>query len=152
MHAQIRWERAWPAELHGGCTAPVGAMSEVLPDGSLALLRQVTLLDGNQSSRGAGRGRLTIPKPWAGPSRRSSWPEVPGRSSGRPEWSPKPGNGHRRKPSAQPSFLGGETATSRPRGGAGHPGPIGTAASFVHGRASRSGSEGAGPGPPTPRP
>ncbi|MFD8978691.1 hydroxymethylbilane synthase [Streptomyces sp. NPDC059564] len=48
VDAQVRAERAMLAELHGGCTVPIGAMSEVLPDGSLTLLGQVTSLDGKQ--------------------------------------------------------------------------------------------------------
>ncbi|MFH8635491.1 hydroxymethylbilane synthase [Streptomyces goshikiensis] len=48
VDAQVRAERAMLAELHGGCTVPIGALSEVLPDGSLALLGQITSLDGKQ--------------------------------------------------------------------------------------------------------
>ncbi|MFF5491295.1 hypothetical protein [Streptomyces virginiae] len=43
-------------ELHGGCSVPIGARSESLPDGTLMLVGQVTSLDGKQqlSSRRAG--------------------------------------------------------------------------------------------------
>ncbi|KIF73487.1 porphobilinogen deaminase [Streptomyces sp. 150FB] len=46
--ATVRAERAMLAELHGGCSVPVGAHAEILADGSLSLLGQVTSLDGRQ--------------------------------------------------------------------------------------------------------
>ncbi|GHF61710.1 porphobilinogen deaminase [Streptomyces mashuensis] len=49
VDAQVRAERALLAELHGGCSVPVGAYAEPLPDGDLRLLGQVTSLDGQQS-------------------------------------------------------------------------------------------------------
>lgn len=45
--AAVRAERALLAELHGGCSVPVGAYAELLPDGSLTLLAQVSSLDGS---------------------------------------------------------------------------------------------------------
>jgi hydroxymethylbilane synthase len=44
--AAVRAERALLAELHGGCSVPVGAYAQLLPDGTLTLLAQVSSLDG----------------------------------------------------------------------------------------------------------
>ncbi|MFE4610902.1 hydroxymethylbilane synthase [Streptomyces niveus] len=46
VDAEIRAERALLAELHGGCSVPVGAYAETLPDGELRLFGQVSSLDG----------------------------------------------------------------------------------------------------------
>ncbi|WP_406154154.1 hydroxymethylbilane synthase [Streptomyces sp. NBC_01023] len=46
--AAVRAERSLLAELHGGCSVPVGAYAELLPDGSLGLSGQVTSLDGTE--------------------------------------------------------------------------------------------------------
>ncbi|MFD8966619.1 hydroxymethylbilane synthase [Streptomyces sp. NPDC059568] len=48
VDAQVRAERALLAELHGGCSVPVGAYAESLPDGNLRLFGQVTSLDGTE--------------------------------------------------------------------------------------------------------
>jgi hydroxymethylbilane synthase len=54
--AQVRAERAMLAELHGGCSAPVGAYAETRPDGKLSLSGQVTSLDGTQRVSGTLTG------------------------------------------------------------------------------------------------
>ncbi|MFI1864416.1 hydroxymethylbilane synthase [Streptomyces jumonjinensis] len=46
VDAAVRAERALLAELHGGCSVPVGAFAEILPSGDLSLSGQVTSLDG----------------------------------------------------------------------------------------------------------
>ncbi|MFD9872279.1 hydroxymethylbilane synthase [Streptomyces niveus] len=46
VDAEIRAERALLAELHGGCSVPVGAYAETQPDGELRLFGQVSSLDG----------------------------------------------------------------------------------------------------------
>ncbi|WP_329392376.1 hydroxymethylbilane synthase [Streptomyces sp. NBC_01716] len=48
VDAEIRAERALLAELHGGCSVPVGAYAETLPDGELRLFGQVSSLDGTE--------------------------------------------------------------------------------------------------------
>ncbi|WP_066948848.1 hydroxymethylbilane synthase [Streptomyces lushanensis] len=45
---QVRAERALLAELHGGCSVPVGAYADRLPNGKLRLFGQVTSLDGTE--------------------------------------------------------------------------------------------------------
>ncbi len=47
VDAEVRAERALLAELHGGCSVPVGAYAEPLPDGKISLFGQVTSLDGS---------------------------------------------------------------------------------------------------------
>lgn len=56
VDAQVRAERALLAELHGGCSVPVGAYAETRPDGSLSLYAQVTSLDGTQRVSGSLSG------------------------------------------------------------------------------------------------
>lgn len=46
VDAEIRAERALLAELHGGCSVPVGAYAETLSDGELRMFGQVSSLDG----------------------------------------------------------------------------------------------------------
>jgi hydroxymethylbilane synthase len=60
--AQVRAERALLAELHGGCSVPVGACAETGPDGSLTLHAQVTSLDGAQRVSGSMSGRTDRPE------------------------------------------------------------------------------------------
>ncbi len=56
VDAQIRAERALLAELHGGCSVPVGAYAETDPDGVLTLHAQVTSLDGARRVSGTLSG------------------------------------------------------------------------------------------------
>jgi hydroxymethylbilane synthase len=60
--AQVRAERALLAELHGGCSVPVGAYGETLPGGNLRLFAQVTSLDGTQRVSGAHVGDPAEPE------------------------------------------------------------------------------------------
>ncbi|GAA1170002.1 hypothetical protein GCM10009654_29110 [Streptomyces hebeiensis] len=52
VDAEVRAERALLAELHGGCSVPVGAYAETLPDGKMSLFGQVTSLDGAERVSG----------------------------------------------------------------------------------------------------
>jgi hydroxymethylbilane synthase len=54
-HAAVTAERALLAELHGGCSVPVGAYAVPAP-GGLTLLAQVTSLDGTQQVAGTATG------------------------------------------------------------------------------------------------
>lgn len=60
--AQVRAERALLAELHGGCSVPVGAYAQTSADGSLTLHAQVTSLDGTQRVSGTRSGPLDEPE------------------------------------------------------------------------------------------
>ncbi|WP_261802004.1 hydroxymethylbilane synthase [Streptomyces sp. ISID311] len=62
VDTEIRAERALLAELHGGCSVPVGAYGETLPDGQLRLLGQVTSLDGAEQISGALTGAPDEPE------------------------------------------------------------------------------------------
>lgn len=62
VDSQVRAERALLAELHGGCSVPVGAYAETGPEGSLTLHAQVTSLDGNQRVSGSMSGRTEEPE------------------------------------------------------------------------------------------
>ncbi|MFI1017909.1 hydroxymethylbilane synthase [Streptomyces sp. NPDC020965] len=59
---EVLAERALLAELHGGCSVPVGAYAESLPNGELALLGQVTSLDGQQRVSGTLTGPSAEPE------------------------------------------------------------------------------------------
>ncbi|MEV4613155.1 hydroxymethylbilane synthase [Kitasatospora sp. NPDC049258] len=60
--AQVRAERALLAELHGGCSVPVGACAETLPNGTLSLFAQVTSLDGRRRVSGTLAGPAAEPE------------------------------------------------------------------------------------------
>lgn len=62
VDAQVRAERALLAELHGGCSVPVGAHAETGPDGSLTLHAQVTSLDGTRRVSGTMSGPADAPE------------------------------------------------------------------------------------------
>lgn len=62
VDAQVRAERALLAELHGGCSVPVGAFAETRPDGSLSLFAQVTSLDGARRVTGSLSGSVDEPE------------------------------------------------------------------------------------------
>lgn len=54
--AEVRAERAVLAELHGGCSVPVGAHAHRADGGELALNAQVTSLDGTRTATGSVSG------------------------------------------------------------------------------------------------
>lgn len=56
IHALVRAERAFLAELGGGCTLPVGALAERGPDGSVLLRALLASLDGHIVLRTACTG------------------------------------------------------------------------------------------------
>ncbi|MFM9447536.1 hypothetical protein [Streptomyces acidiscabies] len=56
VDAEVRAERALLAELHGGCSVPVGAYAGTGPDGVLTLYAQVTSLDGSRRVSGTLSG------------------------------------------------------------------------------------------------
>ncbi|MFD7027339.1 hydroxymethylbilane synthase [Streptomyces sp. NPDC059917] len=60
--ACVRTERALLAELHGGCSVPVGAWGRVGPDGLLRLCATVTSLDGTRQVTASGEGPLDAPE------------------------------------------------------------------------------------------
>ncbi|OII67798.1 hydroxymethylbilane synthase [Streptomyces sp. CC77] len=62
VDACVRAERALLAELHGGCSVPVGAWGRVDSDGLLHLSAAVTSLDGATQVTGAGAGPLDDPE------------------------------------------------------------------------------------------
>ncbi|MFJ9161196.1 hydroxymethylbilane synthase [Streptomyces griseoviridis] len=62
IDAEIRAERALLAELHGGCSVPVGAYGETLPDGQLKLSGQVISLDGTEQITGTLTGPSAEPE------------------------------------------------------------------------------------------
>lgn len=62
VDAQVRAERAFLAELHGGCSVPVGAHASSRPDGRLSLFGQVTSLDGTTQVSATLTGPATAPE------------------------------------------------------------------------------------------
>ncbi|MEU3597335.1 hypothetical protein ABZ714_01165 [Streptomyces sp. NPDC006798] len=60
--AAVRAERALLAELHGGCSVPVGAYAAVRPEGDLILSGQVTSVDGRDRVSGTLIGTLAEPE------------------------------------------------------------------------------------------
>ncbi|MCQ8771268.1 hydroxymethylbilane synthase [Streptomyces sp. AA8] len=62
VDACLRAERALLAELHGGCSVPVGAWGRVEPDGLLHLTATVTSLDGSVQVTAAGAGPVDAPE------------------------------------------------------------------------------------------
>lgn len=62
VDAHVRAERALLAELHGGCSVPVGAYAETGLDGALSLFAQVTSLDGTRRVEGTLSGPMGEPE------------------------------------------------------------------------------------------
>lgn len=62
VDACVRAERALLAELHGGCSVPVGAWGRIGPDGLLHLSAAVTSLDGATQVTAAGSGPVGDPE------------------------------------------------------------------------------------------
>ncbi|MFE1413296.1 hydroxymethylbilane synthase [Streptomyces sp. NPDC085524] len=62
VDACVRTERALLAELHGGCSVPVGAWGRVGPDGLLHLVATVTSLDGTRQVTASGEGPVDAPE------------------------------------------------------------------------------------------
>ncbi|MFF3692069.1 hydroxymethylbilane synthase [Streptomyces sp. NPDC002221] len=62
VDACVRAERALLAELHGGCSVPVGAWGRVESDGLLHLSAAVTSLDGTTQVTGVGCGSVEDPE------------------------------------------------------------------------------------------
>ncbi|WP_030905701.1 hydroxymethylbilane synthase [Streptomyces sp. NRRL F-5126] len=58
VDACVRAERVLLAELHGGCSVPVGAWCRVEPGGALSLSAAVTSKDGAQQVTAAGEGPI----------------------------------------------------------------------------------------------
>ncbi|MFE7131683.1 hydroxymethylbilane synthase [Streptomyces sp. NPDC057638] len=62
VDASVRAERALLAELHGGCSVPVGAHAQVTRSANLTLTGQVTSLDGTQRVTATASGPVTEPE------------------------------------------------------------------------------------------
>ncbi|MET9252645.1 hydroxymethylbilane synthase [Streptomyces sp. NPDC003717] len=62
VDACVRAERALLAELHGGCSVPVGAWGRIGGDGLLHLSATVTSLDGAQQVTATGGGPVDAPE------------------------------------------------------------------------------------------
>ncbi|MCN9244507.1 hydroxymethylbilane synthase [Streptomyces sp. RY43-2] len=62
VDACVRAERALLAELHGGCSVPVGAWGRIAPDGLLHLSAVVTSLDGGRQVTATGEGPADAPE------------------------------------------------------------------------------------------
>ncbi|MEU6758133.1 hydroxymethylbilane synthase [Streptomyces sp. NPDC046685] len=62
VDACVRAERALLAELHGGCSVPVGAWGRIESDGLLHLSAAVTSLDGTTQVRASGAGPADSPE------------------------------------------------------------------------------------------
>jgi hydroxymethylbilane synthase len=60
--AAVRAERALLADLHGGCSVPVGAHARLLPDGDLTLFAQVSSLDGTTQLTTTRTGPASSPE------------------------------------------------------------------------------------------
>lgn len=61
MDAEVRAERAMLAELHGGCSVPVGAYAKA-SDETLSLHAQVTSLDGTKQVEARLSGPVSEPE------------------------------------------------------------------------------------------
>ncbi|WP_449479046.1 hypothetical protein [Streptomyces abikoensis] len=62
MDAEVRAERALLAELHGGCSVPIGAYSKAHSDGTLTLSAQVSAIDGSRHVATHGTGTVQDPE------------------------------------------------------------------------------------------
>ncbi|WP_030192610.1 hydroxymethylbilane synthase [Streptomyces sp. NRRL S-87] len=66
VDACVRAERALLAELHGGCSVPVGAWGRIGPEGDLVLSAAVTAVDGSRQVTASGSGPVDAPEKLGG--------------------------------------------------------------------------------------
>ncbi|MFD7233997.1 hypothetical protein ACFWAT_01650 [Streptomyces syringium] len=62
LDAEVRAERALLAELHGGCSVPIGAYSKAHRDGTLTLSAQVSAVDGSERLTAQSSGSVHDPE------------------------------------------------------------------------------------------
>ncbi|MGI5526789.1 hydroxymethylbilane synthase [Streptomyces syringium] len=62
LDAEVRAERALLAELHGGCSVPIGAYSKAHRDGALTLSAQVSAVGGSRHVTAQGFGSVHDPE------------------------------------------------------------------------------------------
>ncbi|MHA7956320.1 hydroxymethylbilane synthase [Streptomyces sp. L500] len=62
LDTEVRAERTLLAELHGGCSVPIGAYSKAHRDGTLTLSAQVSAVDGSRHVATCGTGSVHDPE------------------------------------------------------------------------------------------
>ncbi|MEV4741572.1 hydroxymethylbilane synthase [Streptomyces sp. NPDC049555] len=62
LDAEVRAERTLLAELHGGCSVPIGAYGKAQADGTLTLSAQVSAVDGTRHVTAHGSGTVHSPE------------------------------------------------------------------------------------------